>query len=212
MGQLYKPGPIEPIVLPGENILTQFSTGYELYQAVYIEPLPMSPDLAINLLANISGGLAAGQSTTQKISSSQQLTMQNGELGQFRWFVGDDAQVQMYEPQANPRSVMKNAVLRIDAFTHLNDPFDPLSEFFVFEDETPYFNVTNPTGSTISFCRIFPYGFRYVLAGKNGTVTGSSKALQPFERFSSFRAALDWRNKNRTQFIVVPVAGWTGGS
>ena len=210
MGQLYRPGPIEPIVLPGEYILAQFLNNYQLYQAVFIEPLPPSPQTAIDLLANQSGGLGSLQSTNF-VNSATQLDMFNGDLGQFRWFVLDDARVQIYQPGQVARYQTRNAQLSIDPFAHKLFPDDELTETYVFGNERPYFVVTNPTASTITMCRIIPYGFRLVLAGKEGTVTGTGKQLTPIEKFNAISDAIAYKKRFGIQFTVVPVGGFSGG-
>lgn len=212
MGQVYRPGPIEPVVLPGENLLLQSQNRLELYTADYIEPLPLSEQLSLDLLQAQGVGPLAPGATTPRISSQAQLDMNVGELGQFRFFVADDAQVTLYQPQASGRNLTRNQQVAFSPYTHLYDPDDALSEFYILEQGRVFFSATNPGTVTLQRIRIFPYGFRIVLAGKRGTASGSSQSLSPIQQFSTLQDAMDWGKKNQTKFTVVPVAAWPGRS
>lgn len=212
MGQVYRPGPIEPVVLSGENVLLQSPTRLDLYTVDFIEPLPFSEELSIDLLQASGIGPLAPGATTPRISSQQQIDMNVGELGQFRFFVADDAQVTMYQPQASGRSLTRYQQVAFSPYSHLYDPDDALSEFYVWEQGHPYFAASNPGTVTLQTIRIFPYGFRLVLAGKSGTARGSAQGLSPIQHFVTLQEAMAWGKVNQTKFTVVPIAAWPGRS
>lgn len=192
----YKPGQIEPVVQAGQNLLVVDRTAFRLYGVAFIEPIPLSHPFVID-----AGPLGAGASTPV-VSTQNVLDMQYGELAQYRARVLDDVHVIVRQPSALQRFGAKNINATINAFTHLDDRYDSMSEMFIFEDQRMFLVFTNPTAYPLLQARIAFYGFRYVLSGREGVSNGEHiTALKAFNTIEEAKASGE-------KFTVVPMGGW----
>jgi len=192
----YKPGPIEPVVEAGQNVLLVDRTNYNLYQVSYIEPLIRSYPLIYD-----GGALAAG--ATAPIANMQTLLdMQYGQLAQIRCRVVDDIDVIVFQPQAIARQANKNQIANFNAFSALYDEDDQGSEFYIFEDQRIYLQITNPTAYAGTKTRVSFYGIKYVLYGGQGASTGGH--VLPMKSFDTIRDATN----SGERFTVLPIGGW----
>jgi hypothetical protein len=192
----FRAGPIEPVVEVGQNLLVVDRENYNLYQVAYIEPLSRSAPLIFN-----AGALIAGKAATV-LNTQTILDMQFGQLAQIRMRVIDDINVVVFQPQAVARQGNKNQTANINAFSAIYDPWDSLSEYYIFEDQRIFLQITNPRRYDISQARVGFYGFKYVLYGGAGASTGGH--VLPRRSFSSIQEAVDSGEK----FTVVPIGGW----
>ncbi len=193
----YKPGPIEPVCLAGENVLLAGRQGFTLYTVAYIEPLSRSAPLVQDL-----GSLAPGVPSALT-STENYLDAAYGQLQQIRVRVLDDINVTIYQPQAQARQANQNITALINAFGALYDPDDHMSEFFIFEDQRPYVQAVNPTQYTNTKSRLSYYGYKYVLSGAGGTLSSGGK-IAPLASFTSIKDAVE----SNKRFTVVPIGGW----
>jgi hypothetical protein len=154
-----RPGPISPVAHVGERVVVYRTDNYYLYQVLYREGLPASAPLIRDL------GAVAGGATVTGVSLQAQIEMDSNELAQLRLFVLDDIEINLWQPRANGRFKVKNALARLGLMSKIIDPDDHLSEFFVFEDEWAFADLVNPTGYARTVSRIGVYGFRYGLEG-----------------------------------------------
>lgn len=192
----YRAGEIEPVVEVGQNVLVVNREAYNLYQIAYIEPIPPSFPLVMNLGAVLAGAQTAITSTANI------LDMTDGQLGQFRARVLDDIVVTLMEPLSVGRFLTKNVSARINAYSHLYDVHDHLSEFYVFEDDRPFVQIANPQAVNLAQARIAFYGFRYILSGKGEVSNGGH--VTPLRRFKNIEEA----TVSKLPFTVIPVGGW----
>jgi hypothetical protein len=192
----YKPGPIEPVVEAGQNLLLQDRLGYYLYRVAYVEPLPRSHAIMFN-----GGALTAGQ-VLGNLNTQTQLDMQYGQLAQLRMRVLDDIDVVVYQPSATARGSNKNQIADFNAYDALYDNFDHLSEVFIFEDQRIFFQFTNPTQYPLTQSRVSVYGIKYVLYGGQGASTGGH--VLPNRTFDNIQDAVN----SGERFTVVPIGGW----
>lgn len=192
----FKPGPIEPVVEVGENVLTVDRVGYDLYRVAYIEEIPLS----FPLVANI-GAIAAG-ATAAIFNPTALLDMQEGQVGQYRAQVVDDIHVVINQPQAVARFSNRNQTARLNAFLRLLDPCDHLSEFYIMGQDRIFLTVTNPTQYALVQARVSFYGFKYVLEGQGPAKTGEK--LVPLAAYQSIGDA----RHGGQRFTVIPLGGW----
>lgn len=194
----YKPGPIEPIVDPGQQVLLAWNGGYNLYLVSFIEQLPRSHTLVANL-----GAPAAGANLAQ-FNTNNILDMDYGTFGQFRCQVLDDIHAILSQPAATNRWADRNIVARLNAYQALEDPCGHTSEFYIFEDQRIFLTGTNPTGYALVQARVAFWGFKYVLEGADGRVANGGH-LPPLRKpFTSIAEA----TASGEKFKVVPVGGW----
>lgn len=158
----YKPGPIERIVVDGEYVGIWVNKVYKFYQVEYIEPLPESDPIQINLgaIAAAAGG-AAGQTALTQLTL---LEMPDREFGQFRMRVIDDFAAWLFQGRADQRHKLANAVAICSRFTDLKDPCGHTTEFYVHENNWAFLQGFNQTDYALTIARVNFYGFRYVLS------------------------------------------------
>ena len=193
----YKPGPIEPVARPGENVVLIDREGYNLYVVAYIEPIPISGPLIVN------AGAVAALTTLATTNPQLTLDMSYGQLSQLRAHVLDDIIVAMLQPGGVARHALKTPVATINAFTALRFPNDEPSEVFIFEDQRVFLQVTNPRPVALAQSRVEFYGIKYVLAGRGGTSTGGAH-LTPLGSFTSIEAV----EKNVANYTAIPTGAW----
>ncbi len=192
----FRAGPIEPVVEVGQNLLLVDRENYHLYQVSYIEPLSRSAPLIFD-----AGALNAASVTTVQ-NTQTILDMQFGQLAQIRMRVIDDINVVVFQPQAIARQANKNQIANINAFSAIYDPWDSLSEHYIFEDQRIFLQITNPRRYNLAQTRISFYGFKYVLFGGAGASSGGH--VLPKRSFGSIQEATDSGEK----FTVIPIGGW----
>jgi hypothetical protein len=192
-------GPIEHIAEVGENVLLVEHGLYSLYQVAYIEPVPRSHPLVAEVTAG--AGLLAG-ATIPAFNTTAVLDLNNGQLGQFRAHVLDDVHVTVLQAQSLTRFALMNVSATVNPFVHLEDEYDILTEFAIWEQRRVFLRVVNPTGYNLVQARVAFYGYKYVLGGPEGTSGG--QAINPIDKYNSIKAAVESGHK----FAVVPVGGW----
>lgn len=159
----YKPGPIERIVMPGEYVGLWVSRNYLFYQVDYIETIPESDPIQIDLgaIAAAAAGVPGQTAITQQV----QLEMPDKEFAQYRCRVIDDLEALLYQGRADQRHKLSNAVARMSRYTNMHDPCGHTTEFYVYEDNNDaWLQGFNPTDYALTISRVNFYGFRYVLS------------------------------------------------
>lgn len=194
----FKPGPIEPVVDPGQQVLLAFQGAYHLYVVAFIEQMPTSHTMVANLGAPAAGA-ALAQFNTQNI-----LDMNYGEVGQFRCAVLDDIHAILSQPAATNRWANRNIVARLNAYQALEDPCGHTSEFYIFEDQRIFITATNPTGYALAQARVRFWGIKYVLEGAQGRQANGGHLPPIRPAFGSIGEALASGEK----FKVLPTGGW----
>lgn len=205
------PGPMQPFVQMGENVLVRRLQRYIAYKVAFIEQLPMSGALQIDF------GAVGAAATVAGVSLQTQLEMDGYEMGQFRCRLLEDMSLQVYEPQQTPRYLVKNGRARWTKISQKMDPWGVGTEICVFQDQWPYVDVTNHTAVAYTVCRASFWGYRfqvnrYVQAtGPDGKLT--YRAVSPLEAdnspgasFGSIREALE----SGIKFTAVMAEGFIG--
>jgi len=152
----YKAGPIEQVVMPGENVGIWVNKTYEFYKVDFVEPITRSDPVTIDL-----GALAAlAQSNVVQITLLQ---MPDLEFAQLRMEALDDVSIILYQGRADQRHKLQNVVSTITRFNPLYDPCGHQTEFYEFEDNYIFLQATNQTAYALTQARVVFWGFRYVL-------------------------------------------------
>jgi len=145
----------EPIALPGEYIKVIGAGGknnVKYFRVIAIEPLPV--------YEHDFGSINAGE--TKEKQEVQALYVPRGQLAQYRVRVIDNIRLYMYQPRSDSKFTTKKAKFYISPEIAGTD-FVNLTEFYVFEDQSVYFDVENPGTSNLSNARVQFAGFKYVL-------------------------------------------------
>lgn len=194
----FRAGDMEPIVDPGQQLLIVDREGYNLYRAAFIEPIPYSRALVIDL---ITGTVATGAAGAQ-VSMTTLLDMQDNQAGQFRMELLDDIDVVVSQPQSVARYSTRNVNATVSRFSKLRDRCGHLTETFILGQDRTFLTPTNNSGRGITLGRAAFWGFKYVLVGKSGVPT--TGALDPIRVFMSIDEAI----RSGEKFTVLPAGGW----
>ena len=153
----YKSGTIEPVVMPGETVGIWVNKVYYFAKVDYIDGIPRSDPLTIDLGAIAAAGNSA---VTQLLL----LEMPDFEFGQFRAEVLDDFTGLLYQGRADQRHKTNQRVATYTRQSALAEPDGHTGEFFVHEDDWAYMQAFNQTGYNLTQSRVAFWGFRYVLS------------------------------------------------
>ena len=150
----------EPILLPGETARLYMSQG--LLNAK-VEAVAALPELIVDFGALTSGTNLSAQQTTN-------LEFGTMEFAQLRMRVLDDFRTKLYNPPSFKQWASARADFWLPKFSDnpefLQEFFFQSSEFFVFEDDTPSFDIT--TLQTSAKSRIAFSGYRFSISEIRG--------------------------------------------
>jgi hypothetical protein len=146
-------GLMEPIAVIGHNVCIIYGSVKNWRRIIYLEPIPPFQCLDI-------GAILAR--TTSPRTQCRNLELLDNEFGQFRWFPIDNVEVTLWLPQVDGRFALRNIQVPVDAKITSRDPCLHLTEFFVWEDYSPWFEATNFMDYAITQARIVALGYRYV--------------------------------------------------
>jgi len=152
----YKAGPIEQVVMPGENVGIWVNKTTQFYKVVYIEPITRSDPVTFDLGALAAGGVSI-------ITQITLLQMPDLEFAQLRMEVMDDVSCILYQGRADQRHKLQNVVSTVNRFSPLFDRDGHQTEFFEFEDNYIFLQATNQTAYALTQARVVFWGYRYVL-------------------------------------------------
>ena len=147
-------GLMEPVAQIRHNVAVLFGNEWKYRRVVGFQPMP--PFQFLNL------GVIAAQASAPRAAAIN-LELQDGEFGQFRWWVLDNAQARLWLPPSTQAYALRNITPPVDPNTPQRDPCLHLTEFFVWEDERPSFDATNIMDYALAQCRLVAQGYRYAL-------------------------------------------------
>ena len=160
---------LEPVAMPGENLRLDPLNIYVKIR--YYEEIP-------GFIEDF-GALASGNSTA--ITEVENMEMSENQVGQFRIKPLDDIDIQVYQGRGVGRFAIKNVLCTILPLTEQLSPYYNSTELFVYEDEPPWFQVTNNGTIDLKKTRVLIQGFRFVV---------------------------ETLKEAPTKYTVIPVAGW----
>lgn len=146
-------GGVEPIALVGQNVAVHYLGNIYYKRVLYLEAIPPFQFLDI--------GAIAAQTVSARTSGTN-LQLADDEFGQFRWFPIDNVQVRLWLPQAQGKFTLKNIQAMVDNMIVQRDPCLHLTEFYVWEDNNPWFEGVNFSDYALTACRLIGEGFRFV--------------------------------------------------
>lgn len=160
-------GLMEPVALIGHNVCVLYGSVKNWRRVIYIEPIP--PFQCLNI------GAPNAQTTTARIQCVN-LELLDNEFGQFRWFPIDNAQIRLWLPQADGRLLLRNIQVPVDMTITDRDPCLHLTEFYVWEDYSPWFEAINFMDYDLDQCRIIAQGYRYITTELKGSTISAIEA------------------------------------
>jgi len=146
-------GLMEPVALINHNVCVLYGSVKNWRKVIYFEPIPFFQCLDI--------GAIAAQTTSVRVQAVN-LQLQDNEFGQFRWFPIDNCQIRFWLPQVDGRYVLRNTQGVLEPTITSRDPCLHMTEFFVWEDYSPWFEAMNVMDYALAQCRIIAGGYRYV--------------------------------------------------
>jgi len=160
---IYCSGPIRPVVKIRENMSIWTGGAWEHYRAEFIEPMPRSTPLVVEMVT-ASGAtlLAAGATIAKRVVAILQL---NGlELLHLRWEPLDNVEGVLWEQSGTGRFQSRGAVARVDRNTVTRDPYLSTTTFFIIgRDRDMNLEVRNPMRYATPTARFQFWGYRYML-------------------------------------------------
>ena len=162
---IYDPGPIHPIVHFKEKMAVWTGGKWYYYSADYIEPMPRSAPLTVEMVvASATGITALAANGTIVKSVVQALRLNENEFFHLRWEPLDDVEGVLWEQSGQGRFLSRNTQARVDLQTHLHDPYLATTTFWIIgKDRDMNLEVRNPTGYAMPMARFAFWGYRYVL-------------------------------------------------
>lgn len=145
-------GKMEPVAQIGQNVGIIYGSATYYRKVTYLEPYP--PFQFLDL-----GALAA--QTTSGQTAAPNLAVFDNEFGQFRWWPIDHIEVLTWLPQADGKYRMRNLMVPVNMDIVVDDPCLHLTEFMVWEDNTPFFDGRNYTDYALTAARLRCIGFRF---------------------------------------------------
>ncbi len=153
-----------PVVAIGQQYSIVTAQGSEkFFDCVYVEGLPPSLDLIHDFGSLASGSTdSANKVTILEMEGSAKTETDISEVFQLRMRVLDDIMVTVKLPAAQSKWKTRNDEIRMDFNTEIFDPTLATTETYIYEDDTIYIDVYNPTQYTLSQTRIQFWGWRIV--------------------------------------------------
>jgi hypothetical protein len=153
-GYMYKSGLglMEPVAVVGQNVAINYLGKIHYKRVQYVEAIPPFQFLDI-------GAIAAA--TVSLRTSGANLQLADDEWGQFRWYPLDNAQVRLWLPQAQGKYTLLNIQSVVDNQIVQRDPCLHLTEFYVWQDNNPWFEAINFADYALTACRLIAQGYRF---------------------------------------------------
>lgn len=153
-----KPGPITPVVLPGQKIAIWAGANWRAFKCDYLEPLPRSNQLIFDM-----GAVAAGGASALVALTNLELQTDPPEMAQLRFYPLDDITVDLRRGQSDQRFKTFRMVAQADVFTQQIDPCLHTTEIVVLKEDEPTIRAANRTGYALAQSRVAFFGFRFIL-------------------------------------------------
>lgn len=164
VANLYDNGPISPIAKISENLALWKEGTYSPYKIQWIEGMPQSSPLVLDLVALAGATSVAAGSQTAKQTAIIALSAYPNELIHLRWEPIDDVEGILWELNDQARYSTKGVQARTGPFTSRRDPFLASTTFWILgQNRDPSFSAYNPWGIAQPTARFAFWGYRYVL-------------------------------------------------
>jgi len=164
VANIYDNGPISPIARIKDNLSIWSEQKWMNFQIEYIEPVPRSAPMVVDMVLLNNATVIAANATIAKMVVPI-LQMNNGEMLQLRWEPMDDVEGMLWELSGQARFNPRGAHARVDQMTRLYDPYLATTSFYILGGQNKDMNleVRNPLPVAQPTARFAFWGFRYIL-------------------------------------------------
>ena len=178
IGNLYDNGPISPVAKIKENLSIWTSGQWTHYRIDYIEGLPRSSPMMVEMVtASAATTIAANGTIGQLLVNALQLTAK--EFMHLRWEPIDDMEGVLWEQSSQGRFSARSVHARVNLLTHVRDPYLATTTFFIMgKDKDMNLEVRNPAGVAMPLARFIFFGYRYILTELTDIVSKQIEAGQ----------------------------------
>ena len=174
VGNLYDNGPISPICKIKENVSVLTGGDWSHFKVEYIEPLPRSSPLSVDVVALSGNVLIAANGTIAK-QLTQVLRLNDKELTHLRFEPIDDVEGVLWEQSSQGRYATAFVQARVNRFTASRDPWLATTTFYVIgKDRDINLEARNPNGVAMPQARFVFWGYRYILSPLNAAPQNST--------------------------------------
>ncbi len=137
----------------GQNVAIHYLGNIFYRRITFVESIPWFQFLDIGAIALQTGTVR---------TNATNLAQYDDEWAQFRWYPFDHVQVRMFLPQSQGKWTMRNIQVPLDDQITLRNPDLSMTEFHVWEDNTPWFEALNFADYAAVGCRLIAGGYRYI--------------------------------------------------
>lgn len=168
---IYDGGVIAPVAKIKENLSIWTVGQWSHYQIEYIEGLPWSSPMTVEMVtASGATTIAANGTIAKQVVAILQLA--DHELMHLRWQPIDDMEGVLWEQSSQGRFVARAVHARVDLLTAVRDPYLATTTFFILgRNRDMNLEVRNPAPVARALARFAFFGYRYVLKPISQTPT-----------------------------------------
>ena len=197
---IYAPGPIKPVVDINENLAIWSEKRWKYGRAVFIEGMPYSSPMIVDVVAQAGATvLAAGANTTKQLAPIIQINQ--GEMLHLRFKPLENVEGQLFETAADGRWTSRAVTARITKESGIHDPYWAASTFWIYGfNRDINIQVFNRMGYAVPQARFAFWGYRYVV----------EEITPNFERLGGDRAAIGQAQKDLNRGDPVAIKAFIG--
>jgi len=164
VANIYDSSPISPIARIHENLTIWSENKWKHYAIVYLEPVPRSRTMTVEMVTLSGATNIAANGTIQGIVLPI-LQMNTNELLHLRWEPLDDVEGLLWELSGQARFNPRGAHARVDLNTGARDPNLATTTFYILGGMNLDMNleVRNPLPVAQFVARFVFFGYRYIL-------------------------------------------------
>lgn len=163
VANLYDNGPISPIVRIKENISLLSSGRWEHYNVRFIEGMPRSAPMMVEMVA-LTGNVQIAANGIIAKSILAILQPAENEFFHLRWEPIDDVEGVLWEQSSQGRFAGRNVQAFVDRFSSARDPWLCGTTFFIIGLQRDMnLEVRNPNPVALPQARVVFWGYRYLL-------------------------------------------------
>ncbi len=164
VSNLYDNGPISPIAKIKENLSVWSLGRWAHYNILFIEPIPMSSPLIIDMVTVSGATTLAAAGTIQKTLVAA-LQLNDLEFVQLRFEPLDGVEGVLWEQSSVGKFVTRSVHARVSPYSSARDPYLATTTFYIIgRDRNMNLEVRNiSTAYPTPTARFAFFGFRYVL-------------------------------------------------
>lgn len=161
IGNIYDNGPISPIARIKDNISVYTAKQWLHYNIIYLEPMPRSSPLRVEMVALSGAVVIAGNGTIGK-RLLPIMQMVDEEMVHMRFEPLDDVEGVLWEQSGTGKFNVRNVHAHVDMQTGLRDPYLASTTFFVVGYQRDMnLEVRNPNPIALYQARFQFWGYRY---------------------------------------------------